>query len=118
MSSYEKVRTSKLSFKGGETISTKKRKKKSKQANEEEEAAEKVESAENDEQKATKGKSESTDIDDGAGYAPDGSKRSKKYEELFPVETKRFGYVAPSKLQTREEAVIERSKKKADRYCK
>lgn len=56
-------------------------------------------------------------IDDGTGFAPDG-KKSKKYEELFPVETRKFGFKEPQKVQTREEALLERVKKKADRYCK
>ncbi|KAG0570392.1 hypothetical protein KC19_6G158800 [Ceratodon purpureus] len=55
-------------------------------------------------------------IDTGTGHAPDG-KKSKKYEELFPVETKRFGYVIPQ-AKSREAALDERVKKKADRYCK
>eukprot|EP00271_Cylindrocystis_brebissonii_P007484 TRINITY_DN21054_c0_g1_i1.p1 TRINITY_DN21054_c0_g1~~TRINITY_DN21054_c0_g1_i1.p1 ORF type:complete len:137 (+),score=14.99 TRINITY_DN21054_c0_g1_i1:166-576(+) len=63
------------------------------------------------------GQKPSFEHDGGIGFAPDG-KKSKKYEELFPVETKRFGYVAPVSVQTREEAVVERSKRKADRYCK
>lgn len=57
------------------------------------------------------------EIDDGTGFAPDG-KKSKKYEELFPVETKRFGFSQPAVVKTREDALLTRVKQKADRYCK
>eukprot|EP00850_Spirogloea_muscicola_P001922 SM000007S20882 [mRNA] locus=s7:692036:692666:+ [translate_table: standard] len=68
--------------------------------------------------------------DTGTGHAPAGTVRSKNYEELFPVETARFGYEAPppppkaagKRLRTappsREAALDERIRKKADRYCK
>uniref|UniRef100_A0A2P2J2M3 Uncharacterized protein n=1 Tax=Rhizophora mucronata TaxID=61149 RepID=A0A2P2J2M3_RHIMU len=42
-----------------------------------------------------------------------------KYEQLFPVEAKKFGYQDPkSNFKSVEEALDDRVKKKADRYCK
>jgi len=47
-----------------------------------------------------------------------------KYEELFPVEAKKFGYDpanaarAAARNRTVEEALDDRVRKKADRYCK
>ena len=47
------------------------------------------------------------------------------YDELFSVEAKKFGYepkssaaTAKTKTKTIEEALDDRVKKKADRYCK
>lgn len=57
-----------------------------------------------------------SEFDTGTGHAPDG-KKSKTYEALFPVETKRHGYVIPA-VESRSAALDERVKKKADRYCK
>ncbi|BAS90525.1 Os04g0566000 [Oryza sativa Japonica Group] len=46
-----------------------------------------------------------------------------KYEDLFPVESKKFGYdpanaAKASRSRTVEEALDDRVRKKADRYCK
>jgi len=121
-SSYDKVRGGKLSFKGGlgpeKTLDKKKKHKKKKKLErdpqQEGDAAEDVTSVDSKEKDK---EAEAHDaIDTGTGHAPDG-KKSKKYEELFPVETKRFGYVVP-KVKSREAALDERVKKKADRYCK
>ncbi|KAL3689813.1 hypothetical protein R1sor_016122 [Riccia sorocarpa] len=109
-SSYEKVRGGKLTFKGGlgpeKKIAKKKKSKPPPKAEEEGGAGN-----EGGEDASAK---ESEEVDTGTGHAPDG-KKSKKYEELFPVETKRFGYVIPEKA-SRESALDERVKKKADRY--
>ncbi|KAG0555609.1 hypothetical protein KC19_12G181700 [Ceratodon purpureus] len=128
-SSYEKVRGGKLSFKGGlgpeKTLDKKKHKKKKLKKDpvpegEGEEVA--VDATGEKEKEKEKGGEDDKDakardaIDTGTGHAPDG-KKSKKYEELFPVETKRFGYVIPQ-AKSREAALDERVKKKADRYCK
>lgn len=110
-SSFKKVRGGKLLFKGGidptKSIDKKgKRKKKHSKdlpANSTEGAA------------AERDVGETIDV--GSGHAPDG-KNSKKYEELFPVETRKFGYVVPEVASSREDALDERVKKKADRYCK
>lgn len=57
---------------------------------------------------------------DGDVYTIDAAKRMK-YEEIFPVETKKFGYDPNNpntKLKSVEDALDDRVKKKADRYCK
>ncbi|KGN63966.1 uncharacterized protein LOC101213981 [Cucumis sativus] len=57
---------------------------------------------------------------DGAMYTIDAAKRMK-YEELFPVETRKFGYDpnnSNTKFKSVEDALDDRVKKKADRYCK
>lgn len=123
-SSYDKVRGGKLSFKGGlgpEKTLDKKKKHKKKNINkdpkqQEGDAVEEVNVDAKEKEKEVLDAKARDAIDTGTGHAPDG-KKSKKYEELFPVETKRFGYVVP-KVKSREAALDERVKKKADRYCK
>lgn len=129
-SSYEKVRGGKLTFKGGlglgpeKKISKKKKIKQPAKAEGDEEnalvaAGDAIENdgAEPKVEQESDGKQQPiAEIDTGTGHAPDG-KKSKKYEELFPVETRRFGYVVPTE-ESREAALNERVKKKADRYCK
>ncbi|CAM6127534.1 unnamed protein product [Calypogeia fissa] len=121
-SSYEKVRGSKLNFKGGLGVDrniSKKTKKKKKKIHKDEpvDGDENVELVlEGGEGAAASKSTDATEIDTGSGHAPDG-KKSKKYEELFPVETRRHGYVVPS-VDSRTAALDERVKKKADRYCK
>ncbi|GJP54215.1 hypothetical protein CLOM_g13313 [Closterium sp. NIES-68] len=60
------------------------------------------------------------EYDTGIGFAPDGRKKTPKYEEMFPFETVRYAYTKPEKMKmkTREDALDERAKKKADKYCK
>uniref|UniRef100_M8ALS0 Uncharacterized protein n=1 Tax=Aegilops tauschii TaxID=37682 RepID=M8ALS0_AEGTA len=58
----------------------------------------------------------------GGDYTIDAAKRMK-YEELFPVETRKFGYdpsnaARTSRDRTVEQALDDRVRKKADRYCK
>ncbi|KAH8511597.1 hypothetical protein H0E87_008962, partial [Populus deltoides] len=48
-------------------------------------------------------------------YTIDAAKKMK-YEELFPVETKKFGYSEKKDLKSVEDALDDRVKKKADRY--
>ncbi|CAO2842132.1 unnamed protein product [Amaranthus hypochondriacus] len=53
-------------------------------------------------------------------YTIDAAKKMK-YEELFPVEAKKFGYDPKAKSTSSisvEQALDDRVKKKADRYCK
>ncbi|RAL49137.1 hypothetical protein DM860_017167 [Cuscuta australis] len=63
----------------------------------------------------------------GSGSCPDGgdadiytidAAKKMKYDELFPVEAKKFGYNPKAKSKSVEEALDDRVKKKADRYCK
>ncbi|KAJ7533848.1 hypothetical protein O6H91_13G067400 [Diphasiastrum complanatum] len=128
MSSYEKVKGGKLSFKGGIGVDKiiqkkkkKKRKGKSKLEEEEEDPDKEEDGVDMNGKDPSSEKKEAAvvggfEIDTGTGFAPDG-KKSKHYEELFPVETKRFGYAVPE-VQSREAALDERVKRKADRYCK
>lgn len=110
---YEKVNAGRLAFKGGElatrdkAINKKKRKKKNKKK------------LEGD---AFPSEDPSVSImDTGANtddvYTIDPMKKMK-YEELFPVETRKFGYDPKAKAKSVEEALDDRVKKKADRYCK
>ncbi|KAI5058769.1 hypothetical protein GOP47_0026939 [Adiantum capillus-veneris] len=111
-SSYDKVKRAKLSFKGGLDPAKKiekKKKKKQKEVN--------LRDPTEVEAEQGKGAEETTELDSGTGHAPEGGKKSKLYEELFPVETKRFGYQT-QKTVSREEALDVRIKQKADRYCK
>uniref|UniRef100_A0A803MPK1 Uncharacterized protein n=1 Tax=Chenopodium quinoa TaxID=63459 RepID=A0A803MPK1_CHEQI len=51
-------------------------------------------------------------------YTIDAAKKMK-YDDLFPVEAKKFGYdPKAAKSKSVEEALEDRVKKKADRYCK
>ncbi|BFG33286.1 uncharacterized protein Pyn_23644 [Prunus yedoensis var. nudiflora] len=51
-------------------------------------------------------------------YTIDAAKRMK-YDQLFPVEAKKFGYDPKSVAhKSIEDALDDRVKKKADRYCK
>ncbi|GFZ12312.1 hypothetical protein Acr_23g0006970 [Actinidia rufa] len=50
-------------------------------------------------------------------YTIDAAKRMK-YDQLFPVEAKKFNYDPKSNVKSVEDALDDRVKKKADRYCK
>lgn len=123
---YKKVKAGRLVFKGGDVagVDKKKRKKKKKA----EAVAEKNPFAEGEDADAEKNPFAAGEDADGesasAGaeaYTIDAAKRMK-YEELFPVESKKFGYDPANKSRTSartvEEALDDRVKKKADRYCK
>ncbi|XP_021763074.1 uncharacterized protein LOC110727814 [Chenopodium quinoa] len=107
---YERVKGGRLSFKGGElatrakTIDKKKKKKKNKEIQPSDIL---------DEQQSA--------IDTASGdgiYTIDAAKKMK-YDDLFPVEAKKFGYdPKAAKSKSVEEALEDRVKKKADRYCK
>ncbi|XP_073147490.1 uncharacterized protein [Henckelia pumila] len=110
---YERVRAGRLAFKGGElatrdkAIDKKKNKKKSKKSL-------------LDDSVPSEDPSLSV-LDPGPGtgevYTIDAAKKMK-YDELFPVECKKFGYDPNAKSKSVEEALDDRVKKKADRYCK
>ncbi|XP_078440448.1 uncharacterized protein LOC144710516 [Wolffia australiana] len=116
---YKKVKGGRLTFKGGELAAIKsieKKKKKKKHQQKQEEAGE---GAVDDEASASvEGVG---DAEDKPVFTIDAAKRMK-YEELFPVETRKFGYDPANKsrsgARTVEEALDDRVKKKADRYCK
>lgn len=110
---YEKVRGGRLAFKGGElatrekAIDKKKKKKKNKSKLQDDAVL--------SEDPSISVVDQGTDAAD--VYTIDPMKKMK-YDELFPVETKKFGYDPNAKVKSVEEALDDRVKKKADRYCK
>ncbi|KAJ8433289.1 hypothetical protein Cgig2_012857 [Carnegiea gigantea] len=113
---YERVKGGRLAFKGGglatrsKTIDKKNKKKqkteKEKSGDEEQDAIDAL----NEEQQAAT-------TSGGGGeviYTIDAAKKMK-YEDLFPVEAKKFGYDPKAKTKSVEEALDDRVKKKADR---
>ncbi|CAN6235940.1 unnamed protein product [Urochloa humidicola] len=118
---YKKAKAGRLVFKGGEAASLhkpKKHKKKNKKPASDAPADGDVEAAAAAAAEGAEGGSGA-----GADYTIDAAKKMK-YEELFPVEAKKFGYdpanVARVAARNRsvEEALDDRVRKKADRYCK
>eukprot|EP00898_Chlorokybus_atmophyticus_P001956 jgi/Chlat1/2761/Chrsp187S02940 len=118
MSSYDKVKPGGLKLKGGLSVSAgrvdKKNKKKRKNKDQDKEQDNNADAAQ---QQAGGGGDGLVDYG-GTGHLPEGKGASKGYEQLFHVETKRFGYQLPPQAQTREDALDARQKLKADRYCK
>ncbi|KMT03697.1 hypothetical protein BVRB_8g188480 [Beta vulgaris subsp. vulgaris] len=114
---YERVKGGRLTFKGGvlasssKSIDKKRRKKKNKDKNKESDDNHQQEADVLDEQPITL--TESGD----PVYTIDAAKKMK-YEDLFPVEAKKFGYDPKVKSKSVQEALDDRVKKKADRYCK
>ncbi|CAI0547866.1 unnamed protein product [Linum tenue] len=108
---YERVKGGRLSFKGGEVaVSSKaiaKRKKKKKSKLYDGDVAQPLEG------EVTAGDGDAS----GEVYTIDAA-RKKKYDDLFPVEAKKFGYDPKAKEKNVEDALDDRVKKKADRYCK
>ncbi|KAK9697049.1 hypothetical protein RND81_08G011800 [Saponaria officinalis] len=113
-SPYERVKGGRLTFKGGalathsKTIDKNNKKKKKKTKVHQELQPDNVV----DNQATGSGPNEGEAI-----YTIDAAKKMK-YEELFPVETKKFGYDPKAKVKSVEDALDDRIKKKADRYCK
>ncbi|KAI4347348.1 hypothetical protein L6164_008164 [Bauhinia variegata] len=113
---YERVKGGRLTFKGGslatrsKTIDKKKKKNKNKNPNDPELDPSDLDQHLGAENSATDGGGEAT-------YTIDAAKRMK-YEQLFPVEAKKFGYEPKNTVKSVEEALDDRVKKKADRYCK
>ncbi|XP_020578879.1 uncharacterized protein LOC110023688 [Phalaenopsis equestris] len=118
---YRKVKAGRLAFKGGELAVVKsinKKKHKMKKPKEAEDAMDAVNG---------EGGSGAGEAEDAAGavgaeaYTIDAAKKMK-YEELFPVESMKFGYDPANKsrngTRTVEEALDDRVRRKADRYCK
>lgn len=117
---YRKVNAGRLAFKGGDLATVKsidkkkKKKKKNKSKNADDGAADLAK--EGGEPQESSAAAEVENI-----YTIDAAKKMK-YEELFPVEAKKFGYDPANKAKAAagsvEEALDDRVKKKADRYCK
>lgn len=110
---YEKVKGGRLTFKGGNLATRKSidkgKKKHKKKKNADEESNPSLDAA----SAAVEGSESGGDV-----YTIDAAKKMK-YEELFPVESKRFGYDPKNpKATSVEQALDDRVKKKADRYCK
>ncbi|XP_031495835.1 uncharacterized protein LOC116261285 [Nymphaea colorata] len=116
---YERAKGGKLTFKGGGDPLEEKRRKKKKQK------LKRKKKEEGEEEDGGEGGGEGGE---GVGeeakemgselYTIDAAKRLK-YDQLFPVEAKKFGYGDPSQNpRSVEEALDDRVKKKADRYCK
>jgi len=120
---YKKAKPGRLVFKGGEAASIHKPKKhkKNKKPASDAPADGDVEAA----AAAAEGAEGGGGAASGTGddYTIDAAKKMK-YEELFPVESKKFGYDpanaarAAARNRTVEEALDDRVRKKADRYCK
>ncbi|XP_052181625.1 uncharacterized protein LOC127794508 [Diospyros lotus] len=124
---YERATAGRLAFKGGalasrsKSIDKKKKKKKKKKRNKhtgkppaaDGEASEFQPPLEEEPSTSTPAPSEGG----GEIYTIDAAKRLK-YDQLFPVEAKRFGYDPKTTLSSVEDALDDRVKKKADRYCK
>lgn len=119
---YRKVKAGRLTFKGGDlatrskTIDKKNKKKKKQQ--------QQLKSSDDvvlDEAAAVELEEGNPSAAEGVGeeiYTIDAAKKMK-YDELFPVEAKKFGYDPKAKeVKSVEEALDDRVKKKADRYCK
>ncbi|KAF7813449.1 uncharacterized protein G2W53_034425 [Senna tora] len=114
---YERVKGGRLSFKGGTLATRKNKKNKHKDINPDD-----AEIGIEIDPSILEQQSEAAAAADGAAgsgeaYTIDAAKRMK-YEELFPVESKKFGYQPKTNFKSLEEALDDRVKKKADRYCK
>ncbi|PON39125.1 hypothetical protein PanWU01x14_307630 [Parasponia andersonii] len=113
---YEKVKGNRLTFKGGglatrsKPISKSKKKKKLKLDPQNEDGIEPKDVETSEDGNGSGGAA-------GEVYTIDAAKRMK-YDELFPVEAKKFSYDPKSSVKTVEDALDDRVKKKADRYCK
>lgn len=125
---YDRVKGGRLAFKGG-VLATRSqsidKKKKNKQKKKNKNKADSVESTEDNNNNININDDDAGVVvaGDGVGevvYTIDAAKRMK-YEQLFPVEAKKFGY-DPINIQSTsksvEQALDDRVKKKADRYCK
>lgn len=117
---YERVKGGRLSFKDG-TLATrksidKKKKKKNKHKKDTTEDDESLTAA-----TIVEGGGDGSNDNSGGGggvlYSIDAAK-GMKYDQLFPVEAKKFNYDPKTSYKTVEDALEDRVKKKADRYCK
>ncbi|KAL9224355.1 hypothetical protein vseg_000398 [Gypsophila vaccaria] len=123
-SPYERVKGGRLTFKGGAVATTskainKKNKKKKTSKLNPDHHQQQSDNVVVDGQTATGSVSTGGGEEGQAIYTIDAAKKMK-YEELFPVETKKFGYEYDPKVTVKsvEQALDDRIKKKADRYCK
>ena len=119
---YERVKGGRLAFKGG-TLATrskgidKKRKKKNKKNKDKNPKEDETAIEQQQQQQQQQGEVEGSAPASAEPYTIDAAKRMK-YEQLFPVEAKKFGYEPKTNFKSIEDALDDRVKKKADRYCK
>ncbi|KAJ4759298.1 hypothetical protein LUZ62_069673 [Rhynchospora pubera] len=127
-SAYKEAKPGRLVFKGGEEASLDKKKKRKKKTKTQSKLPSDDPSAEEtilDSSDDPSASASGSKVVDGGGdvYTIDAAKKLK-YEELFPVESKKFKYDpknasrSVSVKRSVEEALDDRVKKKADRYCK
>ncbi|KAL9255200.1 hypothetical protein AKJ16_DCAP03602 [Drosera capensis] len=121
-SPYERVKGGRLTFKGGtlasrsKTITKKSKKPKSSDPDKDQNPN----NLNDEETNNTAASNSNTGADSGGAgggeviYTIDAAKKMK-YDDLFPVEAKRFGYDPLAKTKSVEEALDDRVKKKADR---
>ncbi|GFZ07635.1 Protein ELYS like [Actinidia chinensis var. chinensis] len=122
---YEKAKGGRLTFKGSgvatlsKSIDKKKNKKRRDKHKSSSEFLPEVEAAEAAVEEASSAAAGGGEGSVGGGdiYTIDAAKRMK-YDQLFPVEAKKFGYDPKSIVRSVEDALDDRVKKKADRYCK
>ncbi|XP_014505373.1 uncharacterized protein LOC106765308 [Vigna radiata var. radiata] len=118
---YERAKGGRLAFKGGILASRSKsieKKGKNKKKRTTAAAAEDENSGPNPNPNPNPDEAVDTDKQaEGSEYTIDAAKRMK-YDQLFPVEAKKFGYQPKTNFNSVEDALDDRVKKKADRYCK
>ncbi|KAF5756569.1 hypothetical protein HanRHA438_Chr17g0826481 [Helianthus annuus] len=125
---YERVKGGRLTFKGGTLASTSKSidKKKKKKKNHNKPSADFTqEILTGDAATAVAEHGGAPSAADAGAKGPDDddiytidAAKKMKYDDLFPVEAKKFGYDPKAKVKSVEDALDDRVKKKADRYCK
>ncbi|KAF3956042.1 hypothetical protein CMV_018799 [Castanea mollissima] len=118
---YEKAKGGRLTFKGGslatrsKSIDKKKQKKKKKNKDKDPTNDEPILDMEAGIEDAVVAVGDESGQTGGVEYTIDAAKRMK-YEQLFPVEAKKFSYDPKAKTKSIEDALDDRVKKKADRY--
>ncbi|XP_060204287.1 uncharacterized protein LOC132632388 [Lycium barbarum] len=119
---YERVKGGRLMFKGGsvatlsKSIDKKKNKKKKNKSSSSNDVVSDEPLTGDAALAATEQQQQQPDASEDI-YTIDAAKR-RKYDDLFPVEAKKFGYDPNAKAKSVEHALDDRVKKKADRYCK
>ncbi|XP_059306813.1 uncharacterized protein LOC132058280 [Lycium ferocissimum] len=119
---YERVKGGRLMFKGGsvatlsKSIDKKKNKKKKNKSSSSNDVVSDEPLTGDAALAATEQQPQQPDASEDV-YTIDAAKR-RKYDDLFPVEAKKFGYDPNAKAKSVEDALDDRVKKKADRYCK
>jgi len=119
---YERAKGGRLAFKGGilasRSKSIEKKSKNKKKKRTAVAAAEDEDTGHNPNPNPNPEESVDTDKQaEASEYTIDAAKRMK-YDQLFPVEAKKFGYQPKTNFNSVEDALDDRVKKKADRYCK